>query len=67
MCVVKLETCHVRAIIAAIVASRATGQQCEQILKTHVLFFFVSRIIAPLDASLSVRKDLYDYMYAYLP
>ena len=53
MCQVKLETCPVRAIIAAIVASRAATRQCEQIIKKK----FVSRIVAPLDASLSVRKD----------
>ena len=46
----------------AIVASRAT-RQCEQIIKTYeVLFFYVSRIVAPLDASLSVWKDLYNIL-----
>ena len=35
MCVVKLETCSMRAIIAAIVALRAATRQCEQIIKTY--------------------------------
>ena len=39
MCVVKLETCLMRAIIAAIVASRAATRQCEYIIK--VLIFLL--------------------------
>ena len=35
MCVVKLETCSMRAIIAAIVALRAETRQYEQIIKTY--------------------------------
>ena len=35
MCVVKLETCSMRAIIAAIVGLRAATRQCEQIIKTY--------------------------------
>ena len=40
MCVVKLETGPMRAIIAAIVASRAGARQCEQIIKTYKVLFF---------------------------
>ena len=35
MCVIKLETCSMRAIIAAIVALRAATRRCEQIIKTY--------------------------------
>ena len=34
------KTCSMRAIIAAIVASRAATRQCEQIIKTYKVLFF---------------------------
>ena len=40
MCVVKLETCPMRAIIAAIVASRAAMRQCEYIIKIYSVLNF---------------------------
>ena len=39
MCVVKLETCPMRAIIAAIVALRAATRHVKKSLK-HTMFFF---------------------------
>ena len=59
MCVVKLETCPIRAIIAALVASRAATRQCEQIIKTYKILFFPLVVLshALLDAFiLSVYK-----------
>ena len=53
MCVVMLETCPMRAIMAAIVASRAATRQCEQIIKTYKVLFF-PLVALSFDAPLSV-------------
>ena len=51
MCVVKLETCPMRAIIAAIVASRAAMRQCEYIIKIYSVLIFP--LVALLHRSLA--------------
>ena len=40
MCVVKLETSPLRAIIAAIVAPRAATRHCERIIEIYSVLFF---------------------------
>ena len=40
MCVVKLEACPMRAVIAAIVASRVATWQCERIIKIYSVLIF---------------------------
>ena len=40
MCVGKLKTCPMQAIIAAVDALRAATRQCEQIIQTYKVLFF---------------------------
>ena len=54
MCVVKLETCPMRATIAAIVASRAATRQCEQIIKTYKVLFLP--LVAARRIALCVKE-----------
>ena len=54
MCVVKLETCPMRAINAAIVASRAVTRQCERIIEIYSVLIFP--LVALLHRSLYERS-----------
>ena len=56
ICVVKLETCPVRAITVAMDLARVVTRKCEYIIKIYSVLIF--SLVALLHRSLSVWKDL---------